>query len=173
MGTYECFVGALHANNRIFIKEAGEHCQRNINPNRYGMELRKTKFCNETNDSSLIKLHDSDIVSEVPTLLQISSDESITNEISSERNTEYTMINNVDNREKSNITKNESEIPLNKDEQERKKPYSGNNSTTNQVNQTTLNSSHVYGTDENSGSPLKLSHIIIFPFICLLLLNNY
>lgn len=45
VGTYECFVGALHTDNRIFIKEAGEHCQRNINPNKFGMELQKTKFC--------------------------------------------------------------------------------------------------------------------------------
>lgn len=50
VGTYECFVGAQHIDNRIFIKEAGEHCQRNIDPNRFGMELQKTKFC-DTNDT--------------------------------------------------------------------------------------------------------------------------
>lgn len=53
MGTYECFVGAMHTDNRIFIKEAGEHCQRNVNPNKYGMELRKTRFCNTRDSNSL------------------------------------------------------------------------------------------------------------------------
>lgn len=45
VGTYECFVGAQHIDNRIFIKEAGEHCQRNIDPNKFGMELQNTRFC--------------------------------------------------------------------------------------------------------------------------------
>lgn len=44
--TFECFVGTMTSNQDIFIKEAGEHCQRDIDPNRYGMQLRQTKYCN-------------------------------------------------------------------------------------------------------------------------------
>ncbi|KAJ8955379.1 hypothetical protein NQ318_003476 [Aromia moschata] len=40
-GTYECFVGSIITDNEIFIKEAGEHCQRNVDPLRYGMKLIK------------------------------------------------------------------------------------------------------------------------------------
>ncbi|XP_060516050.1 uncharacterized protein LOC132695666 isoform X2 [Cylas formicarius] len=42
-GTYECFVGSIITDKDIYIKEAGEHCQRNIEPLRYGMKLIKTK----------------------------------------------------------------------------------------------------------------------------------
>ncbi|XP_030746317.1 uncharacterized protein LOC115875083 [Sitophilus oryzae] len=42
-GTYECFVGSINSDKEIYIKEAGEHCQRNINPSLYGMKLTKTK----------------------------------------------------------------------------------------------------------------------------------
>lgn len=45
VGTYECFVGSLNG-QEIFIKEAGEHCQRDIDPNRYGMQLKQIKYCN-------------------------------------------------------------------------------------------------------------------------------
>ncbi|XP_017782762.1 PREDICTED: uncharacterized protein LOC108567065 isoform X2 [Nicrophorus vespilloides] len=38
-GTYECFVGSIISDKDIFIKEAGEHCQRKIDPMRYGMNL--------------------------------------------------------------------------------------------------------------------------------------
>lgn len=41
LNTHECFVGAMMAEKTIFIKEAGENCQRNLNPHRYGMELNK------------------------------------------------------------------------------------------------------------------------------------
>lgn len=41
VGTYECFVGGILTENKIFIKEAGEHCERLVNPFRYGMELNK------------------------------------------------------------------------------------------------------------------------------------
>lgn len=41
VGTYECFVGGILSDNKIYIKEAGEHCQRHVNPFRYGMELNK------------------------------------------------------------------------------------------------------------------------------------
>ncbi|XP_056645658.1 uncharacterized protein LOC130450935 isoform X1 [Diorhabda sublineata] len=40
-GTYECFVGSIFSETEIFIKEAGEHCQRNVDPSRYGMKLIK------------------------------------------------------------------------------------------------------------------------------------
>ncbi|KAH1023040.1 hypothetical protein HUJ04_012322 [Dendroctonus ponderosae] len=42
-GTYECFVGSILTDKEINIKEAGEHCQRNIDPLKYGMKLTKTK----------------------------------------------------------------------------------------------------------------------------------
>lgn len=45
VGTYECFVGTMNG-QEIFIKEAGEHCQREVDPNRYGMQLKQTKYCN-------------------------------------------------------------------------------------------------------------------------------
>ncbi|CAG9855095.1 unnamed protein product [Phyllotreta striolata] len=40
-GTYECFVGSIITESEIYIKEAGEHCQRNVDPLRYGMMLTK------------------------------------------------------------------------------------------------------------------------------------
>lgn len=40
-GTYECFVGSIITEGEIYIKEAGEHCQRNVDPLRYGMKLIK------------------------------------------------------------------------------------------------------------------------------------
>lgn len=42
VGTYECFVGAMTPENKIFLKEAGENCQRNVNPYRFGMEIHQT-----------------------------------------------------------------------------------------------------------------------------------
>ncbi|XP_058121055.1 uncharacterized protein LOC131285020 [Anopheles ziemanni] len=45
VGTYECFVGTMHSDRQIFIKEAGEHCQRDVNPHRFGMELNKVAHC--------------------------------------------------------------------------------------------------------------------------------
>ncbi|KAG8245161.1 hypothetical protein J6590_009237 [Homalodisca vitripennis] len=39
-GTYECFVGSIVSNNDIYIKEAGEHCGRGINPKHMGMKLQ-------------------------------------------------------------------------------------------------------------------------------------
>lgn len=45
IGTYECFVGAIVSDTEIFIKEAGEHCERELNPSEYGMRLtRKGKL---------------------------------------------------------------------------------------------------------------------------------
>lgn len=43
--TYECFLGALASSDEIFIKEAGEHCRRDIDPYRYSMQLNKTRAC--------------------------------------------------------------------------------------------------------------------------------
>lgn len=43
--TYECFLGALASPEEIFIKEAGEHCRRDIDPYRYSMQLNKTRAC--------------------------------------------------------------------------------------------------------------------------------
>lgn len=45
MPTYECFLGALASSEEIFIKEAGEHCRRDIDPYRYSMQLNKTRAC--------------------------------------------------------------------------------------------------------------------------------
>ncbi|XP_054257219.1 uncharacterized protein LOC128999177 [Macrosteles quadrilineatus] len=39
-GSYECFVGSILSNNEIYIKEAGEHCGRGIDPLRTGMKLQ-------------------------------------------------------------------------------------------------------------------------------------
>ncbi|GAB0096103.1 uncharacterized protein DMENIID0001_115700 [Sergentomyia squamirostris] len=49
---FECFVGAMMAEKTIFIKEAGENCQRNLNPHRYGMELNKIGYCNAVADKT-------------------------------------------------------------------------------------------------------------------------
>ncbi|XP_033606247.1 uncharacterized protein LOC111861520 [Cryptotermes secundus] len=45
VGTYECFVGSIISNNEIYIKEAGDHCQRNIDPMHYGMKLTRKGTC--------------------------------------------------------------------------------------------------------------------------------
>ncbi|KAI5731571.1 hypothetical protein M8J77_012502 [Diaphorina citri] len=45
IGTYECFVGAIVSNNEIFIKEAGEHCERELDPSEYGMRLTRKGSC--------------------------------------------------------------------------------------------------------------------------------
>lgn len=55
VGVFECFVGTMATNQDIFIKEAGEHCQRDVDPNRYGMQLKQTKFCN-TNRRKIAKM---------------------------------------------------------------------------------------------------------------------
>lgn len=45
IGIYECFVGSIVSHNEIYIKEAGEHCGRGIDPFRSGMKLQsKGKF---------------------------------------------------------------------------------------------------------------------------------
>lgn len=40
-GIYECFVGSIISDTEIFIKEAGEHCQRQADPLKYVMKLNK------------------------------------------------------------------------------------------------------------------------------------
>lgn len=44
--TYECFVGRIVSGQKLFIKEAGDHCQRHVDPYKYGMELKKVGKCN-------------------------------------------------------------------------------------------------------------------------------
>lgn len=41
VGTYECFVGSIVSQNEIYIKEAGEHCERDLVPSQQGMLLRR------------------------------------------------------------------------------------------------------------------------------------
>lgn len=36
---YECFVGFIMSNHEIYIIEAGEHCDRKLDPFRFGMKL--------------------------------------------------------------------------------------------------------------------------------------
>lgn len=58
---YECFLGALASTEEIFIKEAGEHCRRDIDPYRYSMQLNKTRACPQVQmkmDLSPIVAHD-------------------------------------------------------------------------------------------------------------------
>lgn len=50
--TYECFAGAMDINEEIFLKEAGEHCHRNADPYRYGMQMNQTITC-----AKLLSLH--------------------------------------------------------------------------------------------------------------------
>ncbi|XP_066997399.2 uncharacterized protein [Anabrus simplex] len=45
VGTYECFVGSIVSNDEIYIKEAGDHCQRNMNPFERGMKLTRKGSC--------------------------------------------------------------------------------------------------------------------------------
>ncbi|XP_055694604.1 uncharacterized protein LOC129796572 isoform X2 [Lutzomyia longipalpis] len=52
LNIHECFVGAMMAEKTIFIKEAGENCQRNLDPHRYGMELNKIGYCNAVADKT-------------------------------------------------------------------------------------------------------------------------
>ncbi|XP_050313503.1 uncharacterized protein LOC126748367 [Anthonomus grandis grandis] len=51
-GTYECFVGSIINDKEFSIKEAGEHCQRNIDPVKYGMKLTKTQSTYSCKDKS-------------------------------------------------------------------------------------------------------------------------
>ena len=44
-GTNECFVGAIVADDEIYIKEAGDYCIRNIDPKTEGMRLYKKGQC--------------------------------------------------------------------------------------------------------------------------------
>lgn len=40
-GTKECFVGLIVNDEEIYIKEAGDHCIRDIDPKEQGMRLYK------------------------------------------------------------------------------------------------------------------------------------
>lgn len=45
---YECFVGVIISEGELFIKEAGEHCQRDVEPLRLGMKLtRQGNLCTD------------------------------------------------------------------------------------------------------------------------------
>lgn len=55
---YECFLGALASTEEIFIKEAGQHCRRDIDVMRYSMQLNKTRACPHKMDLSPIVSHD-------------------------------------------------------------------------------------------------------------------
>ncbi|XP_043282381.1 uncharacterized protein [Venturia canescens] len=44
-GTNECFVGLIVNDEEIYIKEAGDHCLRNIDPQKEGMRLYKKGQC--------------------------------------------------------------------------------------------------------------------------------
>ncbi|XP_055383894.1 putative uncharacterized protein DDB_G0282133 [Condylostylus longicornis] len=48
--TYECFIGAQINHDIIFIKEAGEHCSRLIDPLKHGMELNKIGYCSNNTE---------------------------------------------------------------------------------------------------------------------------
>jgi len=41
IATNECFVGLIVNDEEIYIKEAGDHCIRNIDPKKQGMRLQK------------------------------------------------------------------------------------------------------------------------------------
>ncbi|KAK3910668.1 Glucose starvation modulator protein 1 [Frankliniella fusca] len=45
VGTYECFVGSIISQTEIYIKEAGEHCERGVDPLQHGMLLRRKGAC--------------------------------------------------------------------------------------------------------------------------------
>lgn len=64
---YECFLGALASTEEIFIKEAGEHCRRDIDPYRYSMQLNKTRACPHKMDLPPIVTHDVVLTSSTPT----------------------------------------------------------------------------------------------------------
>jgi len=42
---YECFVGLIISDSELFIKEAGEHCQRDVEPLKMGMKLSRQATC--------------------------------------------------------------------------------------------------------------------------------
>lgn len=67
---YECFLGALASTEEIFIKEAGEHCRRDIDPYRYSMQLNKTGACPHKMDlSPNLQTHDAIPTSSSPSSL--------------------------------------------------------------------------------------------------------
>lgn len=48
-------MGALYTDDEIFIKEASSHCLRDVDPYRYGMQLKKiSKKNNSTNDEMIL-----------------------------------------------------------------------------------------------------------------------
>jgi len=49
---YECFVGLIISDSELFIKEAGEHCQRDVQPLLLGMKLSRQATCYAPRSSS-------------------------------------------------------------------------------------------------------------------------
>nr|CAD7262434.1 unnamed protein product [Timema shepardi] len=45
VGSFECFVGSILSDTEIFIKEAGDHCQRDVDPMQHGMKLTRLGRC--------------------------------------------------------------------------------------------------------------------------------
>lgn len=145
IGTYECFVGALNSNQEIFIKEAGEHCQRDVDPYRYGMQLKQTKYCNNNkhkltkgpnnNNRNILKMDGRNYSNNIDTfpsirtfndtmhILPVSIDDKTTESIAS---VQYIFNNTVSNNIKSNTESANTEFD---------KIYQhGNNSDSNKIN---------------------------------------
>nr|CAD7411348.1 unnamed protein product [Timema poppensis] len=59
VGSFECFVGSILSDTEIFIKEAGDHCQRDVDPMQHGMKLTRLGPCfgNHPNTARPAKAH--------------------------------------------------------------------------------------------------------------------
>nr|CAD7405107.1 unnamed protein product [Timema cristinae] len=59
VGSFECFVGSILSDTEIFIKEAGDHCQRDVDPMQHGMKLSRLGPCfgNHPNTARPAKAH--------------------------------------------------------------------------------------------------------------------
>lgn len=54
---YECFVGIQYTKQQFFINEAGQHCQRNIDPIKYGMKMERIDSCVKNRSMSMNFYH--------------------------------------------------------------------------------------------------------------------
>ncbi|XP_065573218.1 uncharacterized protein LOC136035380 isoform X2 [Artemia franciscana] len=45
MAGYECFVGIIIKDDELYIKEAGDHCQRDVDPRMFGMKIKRVGSC--------------------------------------------------------------------------------------------------------------------------------
>lgn len=57
VGTYECFVGSPISENEFMIREAGRHCERNINALLLGMVLTKKSKLKTVRKEKIELLH--------------------------------------------------------------------------------------------------------------------